>query len=85
MRDEVRHTLIARRVVPELVGVIVGGTDANPPASGLVLPLDKLQLDLELVRVRVAGISGLEDGPGVPAARHEHLGGVVNLGELQSC
>jgi hypothetical protein len=57
-------------------------TDANVAAGRLVLPGDEPQLDLELVRVGVAGVCGLEDGPRVATARHEELGRVVNLGEL---
>ncbi len=76
------RTLIARRVVPELVGAVKGTADANVAAGGLVLPGDKMQLDLELLCVWVAGIGGHENGPGVTTPGHEHLGGVVNLGEL---
>jgi hypothetical protein len=65
------------------VAAVKGMADANVTAGGLVLPGHKLQLDLELVCVRVAGVGGLEDGPVVAAAGHEQLGGVVDLGELQ--
>lgn len=66
------------------MGTVEGSPHANPATRGLVLPLNELQLDLELVRVRVTRVRGLEDCAGVAAARHEQLGGVVDLGELIS-
>lgn len=77
-----QRTVIARRVVPELVAAVEGAADADPASLWFALPGDELELDLELVRVRIAGVCGLEYGPGVAAPGHEQLGGVVDLGEL---
>lgn len=61
---------------------IEGLADADVAAGGMVLPGHKAQLDLELVRVRVAAVGRLEDGTVVAAAGREQLGGMVDLGEL---
>ena len=66
------------------MAVVKGGPDADPAAGGLVLHRHEPQLDLGLGRVvRVAGISRSEDSSRVIATRHEHLGGVVDIGELK--
>lgn len=45
---------------------------------------NKVQLDLNSIRVWVASIHRLEEGLGISAFRHEHLGGVVVCGVLRS-
>ena len=62
---------------------VEGVAHADPAASWLVLPCHEAQLHLRLGRVvRVAGVRGLEDGAGIATLRHEHLGRVVDFGEL---
>mgnify|MGYP006976751169 CR=1 FL=1 len=65
------------------MAAIEGAADADPAARSLALHLDELQLDLRLVGIGVASPGGLEDGARITTLGHEHLGGVVDLGELR--
>lgn len=78
-----QRTGVARRRVAELVAVVEGLAHANDTTWWIILPAHEGQLYLELVRVRVAGVCGLEEGSGIGTPGHEELGGVVDLGPLR--
>ena len=73
------RTVIAGRVVAELVAALECRPNADPATGGIVLHPHELELDLQVTRVGVAGVGRLEHTTGVGAPSHEQLDGVINL------
>lgn len=63
---------------------LAGSTPEADEATWYSSSGNKVQFDLDSIRVRVASINRLEEGLGISALRHEHLGRVVVCGILRS-
>lgn len=74
----VRTRILGRRPA-ELVTLARGGAYADVTAGKVAVAaaLDEFEPNLQLIRVGVAAVDGLENGSGVAALRHEELGRIV--------
>jgi hypothetical protein len=79
----VKLTWVLKWRVPEFMPVERSRANTDVSSGDIPNALDKRQLGLELIRLRVAAICRLEDGSRIAALRHEELGGVVGQLILQ--